>query len=158
MTTGVALREVTDEDLEILYLQQLDDEARRMAAFPLRELEAFLAHWNRIRADSGVVKRVIAVGGAVAGYVVSFEMSGERQIGYWVGREYWGQGIATRALGLFLAVEPARPLHAHVAKHNVGSRRVLEKCGFTIEREVVGGDGVEEQVLVLPETPTAQGA
>jgi RimJ/RimL family protein N-acetyltransferase len=152
VTIPVMLREVTDEDLEILYLQQLDDQARRMAGFPLRELEAFLAHWNRLRADTGVVKRVIVYGAAVAGYVLSFEMSGERQIGYWVGREYWGRGIATRALELLLALEATRPLHAHVARHNLGSRRVLEKCGFLVERELVGRDGVEELVMVLPGT------
>ena len=28
-----------------------------------------------------------------------------------------------------------RPLHAHVAKHNAGSIRVLEKCGFRLELE-----------------------
>jgi RimJ/RimL family protein N-acetyltransferase len=45
-----------------------------------------------------------------------------------------------------------RPLYAHVAKHNAGSIRVLEKCGFRVEREEsvedVGND-VAELVLVL---------
>ena len=37
--------------------------------------------------------------------------------------------MAIRALGAFLHVVTARPLHAHVAKQNVGSIRVLEKLG-----------------------------
>jgi RimJ/RimL family protein N-acetyltransferase len=51
-------------------------------------------------------------------------------VGYWLGRSYWGRGIATRALALFLPLVPARPLYAHVASHNTGSMRVLVKCGF----------------------------
>lgn len=45
------------------------------------------------------------------------------------GKEHWGS-VATRALAAFLRLVTERPLHAHVAQHNVGSRRVLEKCGF----------------------------
>jgi RimJ/RimL family protein N-acetyltransferase len=51
------------------------------------------------------------------------------EVGYWIGREYWGKGVATEALSQFLAhAEVRRPLHAAVAKHNVGSIRVLEKA------------------------------
>src|SRR5215218_9325330 len=52
---------------------------------------------------------------------------GEREVTYWIGRSYWGKGIATDALTAFLAVERSRPLHARVASDNVASRRVLEK-------------------------------
>jgi len=47
--------------------------------------------------------------GHAAGYVVSWDQSGEREIGYWVGKEYWGKGVATQALTLFLR-EPGAPL------------------------------------------------
>ena len=80
-------------------------------------------------------KQAIVVGGQVAGNVVSFTLGGERLVGYWLGREFWGQGIATRALAAYLALETARPLHARVAKANVASRRVLEKCGFRVAGE-----------------------
>ena len=56
---------------------------------------------------------------------------GELCLGYWVAREHWGRGLATRAVRAFLDELPARPLHATVATDNVASRRVLEKCGFT---------------------------
>ena len=45
-----------------------------------------------------------------------------------------------------------RPLYAHVAKQNIGSLRVLEKCGFSIERDesvTAGGKDSAERVLVL---------
>jgi RimJ/RimL family protein N-acetyltransferase len=66
---------------------------------------------------------------------MSFEMEGKREVGYWVGREYWGKGIATKALKKFLEYEKRRPLYGYVAIHNKGSRRVLEKCGFEFYAE-----------------------
>ena len=78
----------------------------------------------------------ILLEGQVAGSIVSFAQSGKLQVGYWIGRSYWGQGIATKALSAFLGHVKARPLYAHVAKHNIASLRVLEKCGFTICGEI----------------------
>jgi RimJ/RimL family protein N-acetyltransferase len=65
---------------------------------------------------------------------VSWDQAGQRKVGYWIGKEFWGRGIATRALALFLAEVSERPLYASVATSNVGSIRVLEKCGFTISQ------------------------
>ncbi len=120
-----------------------------MADFPAREREPFMAHWARIRADPTNVLRTIVVGdgaagGEVAGNAVSWEQSGHRMIGYWLGRAYWGRGIATAALKLFVA-DLGRPLHADVAPHNIGSLRVLEKCGF----RRVGAPAATDVTLVL---------
>jgi RimJ/RimL family protein N-acetyltransferase len=46
-------------------------------------------------------------------------------------------------------VVDARPLHAYVAKSNVASIRVLEKCGFVEVGEHTGDDGIEELLLEL---------
>ena len=69
--------------------------------------------------------------GGVAGWVLAFPSDGELHLGYWIARELWGRGLATRAVCAFVADLPARPLHATVTTGNVASRRVLEKCGFT---------------------------
>ena len=124
------LRNVTDEDLPIFFEHQRDDVALRMAGFTSRERDAFLAHWrtNVLRPEN--VNRTIVAGGVVAGYIGCWDQDGKRLVAYWIGRERWGKGIATQALSEFLALEPTRPLHAWVAVHNVGSIRVLEKCGF----------------------------
>ena len=106
-----------------------------MADFPSRDWEAFLAHWNRILDDDTIVKKTILFWGEVAGNVVSFVHSGEREVGYWIGKEYWGKGVATEALTAFLGLERRRPLYAHVARHNAASIRVLENCGFRITGE-----------------------
>ncbi|MGH2682237.1 MAG: GNAT family N-acetyltransferase [Actinomycetota bacterium] len=150
----VLLREVTESDLPVFFQQQRDPDANRMAAFPPRDWDAFIAHWKtKVLGDQTVDKKTILFDGEVAGNIVSFEHSGKREVGYWIGREYWGKGIATQALSMFLDLVTARPLYAGVAKHNVASIRVLEKCGFTIsdgESGASGGDdGVEEVLLVL---------
>jgi RimJ/RimL family protein N-acetyltransferase len=130
MTDNVLLRDVSESDLPIFYEQQLDPEATQMAAFPARDRESFMAHWAKIMADESGVLKTILFNDQVAGNIVCWEASGEWEVGYWIGKKYWGKGIATKALAAFLDQVKTRPLYAHVAKHNVGSRRVLEKCGF----------------------------
>lgn len=154
MTGDVLLSDVTEGDLPVFFEHQRDPVANEMAAFPAREWDVFLAHWTKILGDASILKKTVLVDGQVAGNVVSFEQSGERLVGYWIGRSYWGRGVATQALSLFLQQIPTRPLYAHVAKHNVASRRVLEKCGFTLWDEDdgssdAGGDGVEEFLMRL---------
>lgn len=124
------MREVREEDLPIFFEHQLDPAATAMAAFPSRDREAFMAHWGRILTEGSGVHRTIVCDGQVAGNVVSWPTESERLVGYWIGREYWGRGITTAALTEFLDVVEQRPLHAFVARDNIGSIRVLEKCGF----------------------------
>ena len=146
VTNTLLLRDVVESDLPIFFEQQLDPIANQMAAFPPRDREAFVAHWAKILADDINILKTILYDDQVAGNIVSWEHSGEREVGYWLGREFWCQGIATRALSLFLEHVTTRPLYAHVAKHNLASRRVLEKCGFTIaSKEAV------EVILILRE-------
>ncbi len=125
-----------------------------MAAFPGRDRDAFMAHWARILDDGAAITKTIVLDGRVAGNVGCWELLGERLVGYWIGREFWGRGIATRALLEFLGHVMVRPLFARVAKHNIGSIRVLEKCGFVRcgEDKIPskdGGEEVEEWVFTL---------
>ena len=133
---AVFLRDVKNSDLPVLFDYQRDPESTQMANVPPRDWDAFMAHWTtRILGDPRVVAKVIVAGGSVAGFVVSFERFGKREVGYWVGRTHWGRGIATKALAALLHLDPARPLYARVSPHNVGSLRVLEKCGFAVTDE-----------------------
>ena len=137
----VTLRDVTEADLPVFFEFERDPVANEMAAFPARDREAFMQHWtvNILGNDTGR-KRTVLLDGEVVGNMLSWEQSGDTLVGYWIGREYWGRGVATRALTLFLTEVDTRPLHAHVVNHNIGSIRVLEKCGFRI----VGEETVEE--------------
>jgi RimJ/RimL family protein N-acetyltransferase len=150
-----ALREVRDEDLAVLFEQWADPVAARMAAFTApdhMDRDAFERRWSRQRADETVISRAIVVDGEVAGTIASWGGPAEREVTYWIGRSYWGKGIATGALNAFLTVDPSRPLHARVASDNVASRRVLEKCGFRViatERSFAEARSAEIEELVL---------
>lgn len=146
------LRDVLPADLPIFYRHQLDPESTRMAAFPAREKwEDFLAHWEtKVLGDATCGKQTIVWNEQVAGNVVSWPGEQHRLVGYWIGREYWGRGIATRALGEYVEHDRVRPLHAHVAGHNVASIRVLEKCGFVrVGGPTTAPDGIDELLYRL---------
>ena len=132
-SNAVSLRAVIDSDIPIFFEQQLDPEATQMADFPSREREAFMAHWTKILGNPANTTRTILWGGQVAGNMCSWDQDGKREVGYWIGKEYWGKGIATAALALLIAEVPIRPLYGYVVTHNIGSRRVLEKCGFVVD-------------------------
>jgi RimJ/RimL family protein N-acetyltransferase len=140
---NVRLRRVREDDLPILFEHQLDPEANRMANFPPRDRDAFMAHWTRILGDASLVAEAIELDGEIVGNVVSWTHDGERDVGYWISRNHWGAGIATAALRVLLSDIDERPLFAYVAEHNIGSIRVLEKCGFrVVERvELPEGEG-----------------
>jgi RimJ/RimL family protein N-acetyltransferase len=150
----VHLRVVEDQDLDVFFEHQADPEATEMAAFPARDRDRFAVHWAKIRADDTAVQRTIVADGTVAGNIGSWEQDGQRLLGYWIGRAHWGRGIATEALAQFVGQVTARPLYAHVAVHNIGSIRVLEKCAFRRDhvqeaKAPAPEDGVEELIFVL---------
>lgn len=155
------LREVIPSDLPVFFANMQEPEAVYMAAFTAKDpadREAFDAHWQRILADPEIIIRTILVDGEVAGSVLSFVMEGEREVSYWIGREFWGRGIATHALQAYLEQVRERPLHARAASDNLGSLRVLEKCGFKrvgTDRYFANARGqeIEETILRLDAEP-----
>ncbi len=158
MTGDVLLREVIEADLPIFFEQQLDADANYMAAFTAKDptdRAAFMARWARILSDETNINRTILCAGQVAGSIACYEEeAGRPEVTYWLGKPYWGKGIATAALGAFLLQVTARPMYARAAKDNLASLRVLEKCGFTIIGEDKGfanarGKEIEEYLLQL---------
>lgn len=125
----VTLRETTLEDVPILFEHQLDPVASEMAAFPSRDWDAFVAHDAKLRLDPTAIRRTIVADGEVVGSIGVWGEDG-REIGYWIDRAAWGKGIASAAVAALLAEVQERPITAHVAEHNVGSMRVLERNGF----------------------------
>lgn len=157
MTSDLLLRDVIEDDLPIFFEQQLDSDANYMAAFTARnpaDREAFTSHWNKILGDGTNTNKTILFAGQVVGHIASFERLGKPEVTYWIGKEYWGKGLATRALSELLRYVRERPIYARVAKDNIASIRVLEKCGFEISGQDKGfsharGREVEEFILEL---------
>src|SRR5438132_2037152 len=151
----LVLRDIEDRDLSVLFEHSRDRDAIRMAAFTSPDPDdrtAFERRWARLRSDSSTTNRVVEVDGRVVGHIASFDLDGHREVTYWVGREDWGRGIATRALQEFLQMEASRPLYARAASDNAASIRVLTKCGFLIVGEGRGfaqGRNEETDEVVL---------
>lgn len=70
------------------------------------------------------------------------------EVGYWLGKKYWGKGITTEALDLLMNFAfnelKLHRLHANTFIDNIGSQKVLEKSGFAKEgrrKEAIKKDG-----------------
>lgn len=129
----IKLRPTQISDLEKLFEFQLDKEGGYMAAFMAKDhadKEAYMAKFTRLLSDPTVNNHTIIMDGVIIGSIAKFIMHGNAEITYWIDRNYWGRGVATKALQDFLAIETARPIFAAVAFDNFGSQKVLEKCGF----------------------------
>jgi RimJ/RimL family protein N-acetyltransferase len=162
MKTKIQLRNVEANDLPLFFEHQRDPIAVAMVAFNSRDRAAFDQHWAKLLADDSCLKKTIVVVSAVSaendvesavsaenhvvsavsaeeqvvGNIGSWTAEGKREVGYWIDRALWGRGVATAALSAFLCLEQTRPLYAGVAKHNVASIRVLQKCGFKLSHSV----------------------
>jgi RimJ/RimL family protein N-acetyltransferase len=148
------------DDLDAL-VRHADDPA---VAAQLRDIfphpypqEAGLA-WLEAAADMQGTAFAIDAGEAVGGIGLTLGGDVERvsaEVGYWVGRAYWGKGIATHALELLVAHAFANfeltRLFAVPFAHNAPSRRVLEKAGFSLDcvlrRSAVKGGAIVDQAL-----------
>jgi len=128
----ILLRPVLETDLPILFEQQLDPETIAMSAYPSKDRGDFMRHWEGILNNKAITARTLVYKEKIAGHIVCWKEKYEQQIGYWIGKQFWGRGIASAALAEFLLEVKIRPLYARVANHNLGSKRVLEKCGFAL--------------------------
>lgn len=75
--------------------------------------------------------------GSIAAFRQSNIHSRTAEVGYYLAQEYWGKGIMSAALEqlcrrVFSESDILR-LYAEPFSHNIGSCRVLEKCGFQLE-------------------------
>ncbi len=153
-TGSVRLRDVEPADVPTLFKNECDPDAMEMAVVYPRRAEEFAAHWAKVIDDRSVVARAILVDGILVGYVSCFKLDGLDAVGYWIAKPYWGRGVATRALALLLEQVTIRPLHARAARRNIGSIRVLERCGFVITGYQTSVDvdrfpACEEALLIL---------
>ena len=129
----IELVKTTRNDLETLFIFQRDKEANYLAAFTSKDptdKTAYMEKWTTLLTDTSINIQTILFNGKIAGSIAKYEIEGTPEITYWIGKDFWGQGIATSALKQFLNIEKVRPLYGRVACDNVRSQKVLEKCGF----------------------------
>lgn len=136
---NVCLRPLYESDLPLFYEHQNDEGAEAMVGLPSRARDDFFDHWQKVMANPSIILRTILAENEIAGYLCSFiKEADEREVGYQLGKAYWGKGIATRALELFLPLIPYRPLYGVTPVHNIGSQKVLTRCGFVLVDEHEG--------------------
>jgi len=72
--------------------------------------------------------------------------AGEQELGYRFRRSAWGRGYATEGGRALVAhgfgPVAAEKISARTLAHNIGSRRVMEKCGLAYERDFVWPEDV----------------
>lgn len=135
------MRIIRSEDLDKLFEFQTDVEVNYLAAFTAPNSDdkwAYFEKWSKLLLDSKVNLRTIFYESQIAGSVAKYEMDGKPEITYWIGKAFWGKGIATTALRQFLEIEKSRPVYGRVAFDNLRSIKVLENCGFQKIRTAKG--------------------
>lgn len=149
--TLITLRQTQPADLESLFEFQLDKEANYLAAFSAKDptdKKAYLEKYTKHLDDPAIHMQTILIDGVIAGSIVKFVMEGNTEITYWIDKKYWGKGIATLALNNFLTLENSRPIFARTAFDNLGSQKVLEKCGFIKIGEDKGFANARESEII----------
>ncbi len=133
-TIEIELRHTNQNDLETLFLFQLDEDANYLAAFTSKnpsDKNAYLEKWTRLLSDEKVNIMTILFEKKIVGSITKYEMEGDAEITYWVEKKFWNKGIASSALKSFLEIEKTRPLFGRIAFDNLGSIKVLDSCGFS---------------------------
>lgn len=159
MSQNISLTQAEKDDLYSFYQFQLDKEASYLAAFTPKDSgdkTAYIERYTRYLSDPTINTQTIKVDGVIVGSIAKFIMDDKAELTYWIDRKFWGQGIATAALAAFLKLENTRPITARTAFDNLGSQRVLEKCGFIRTGEDKGFANarqaiIEEYIYILSE-------
>ena len=129
----VKLRQTIKSDLEFFFQFQLDDEANFLAAFTQKDptdKQAYLEKYSKFLTNPTIKSQTILFNEQIVGSIAKFEIGGEAEISYWIDKNFWAKGIASIALQNLLMIEHTRPIFGRVAFDNLGSQKVLEKCGF----------------------------
>ena len=107
--------------------------------FPYSKQDA-IAWISSTASDSSKNPYAVEKNGRLVGCVSHWPYEpGGVEIGYWLGKEFWGKGICTEALNLLLESErfPAgMNAFAKVMAKNFASQRVLEKCRFSFIQNI----------------------
>lgn len=140
----VILRPTLQVDVAALFEIQLDPAGCELAGVMPRDLATFEGRWSEIldqdrngtSPSARITPRVIIADGLLVGSINIVPEGGAHWLGYWIAREHWGRGIATRAIALMTEEFTPRPLHARVAAHNTASLRALASNGFIVAQRI----------------------
>jgi ribosomal-protein-alanine N-acetyltransferase len=146
VTSRLLLRKPLSADAEAIYSRYASDsEVTRYLGWPTHEsIEDTLAfigfsdqEWSKWPAGPYLVE-LLADGKLIGSTGLTFESHDRALTGYVFAKDAWGYGYATEALQAMVSLSKelkVRYLHGLCHPENIASRRVMEKCGFKLERE-----------------------
>lgn len=138
----IALRDFVPQDAAFIVNTLNDEQVIRFLSpkipFPYTQSDA--QWWITHGAQKGIVKAITVknqLAGCIGVMPGEFEYCRSGEIGYWLNKNFWGQGIMTKAMTLivknvFSHSEITR-IHGAVFSGNTGSMNVLIKSGFNAE-------------------------
>ena len=97
---------------------------------------------NNVHKNSNACTRAIILNDSIIGNISVFYMDdiykGNGRLAYFLEEKYWGKGIMTLAISMFCEYvfssnKDIQRIFADPFESNIGSRKVLEKCGFKLE-------------------------
>jgi len=134
-TARLRLRPVTDTDAPRIAALAGDwDVASMTGRIPYPYSEEAAQHWI-----SGLAEREEVFGIDLDGELIGIcgftaQQNGDAELGYWIGKPYWGRGYATEAAGAVMAYGFTRAgVRRFICKHlaeNPASASVIRKLGF----------------------------
>lgn len=148
-TPRLTLRPFTEKDIDLIAHYCNDPEVSRNTAtipfpYPREKAESFFLYTqNKNQNGGGVAVGIVWKETDTLCGCIELGRNNEEQkynraeLGYWIGRDFWGRGIATEA-GLAMLSFGFDDLKLHKItscyyNFNVGSERVQKKLGFKIE-------------------------
>lgn len=141
---GLSIREYRDDDVDSLVQHANNPNVSRNLEdrFPYPYTAEQADKWLQIVAEQDPLTSfaIANASGVIGG--IGFQLRQDiyrvtAELGYWLGEDYWGQGIATKAVRAVtewaFGAFPLERVQARVFESNPASCRVLEKAGFTYE-------------------------
>ena len=146
----IILRPWRDSDAEALYEYASDPEVGPRAGWPPhRSVEESLEIIRTVFSGEGMWAVELKGTGKPVGCVGYLTASAsnlkiqddEAEVGYWIARPFWNQGLCTEALSLVIdycfSVKGFTTLWGDYFPENPASGKVMEKCGFKDTGEMV---------------------
>jgi RimJ/RimL family protein N-acetyltransferase len=141
---GIYLREIDENDIGsiVKYANNVKISGFMRDAFPFPYTIDDAANWLGV-VNENTPKRSFAIAnenefiGAIGIEPCRDVNRYAGEIGYWIAEPFWGKGIATEAVKIFVKYifnkYDLLKIFAHVFSSNQASTRVLEKAGFRLE-------------------------
>ncbi len=119
--------------------------------------------WIETGCHDQQISRAIEVDGKFCGSVGAYlNVDGKSdtvEIGYWLGKRYWGQGIAIQVVEQFTLTlfnrHNIKRIINPVSAANIASIRVMEKSGYQLEKEIVS-NGITESLYASYSSSSGQ--